>query len=58
MKIYVNQIAKLNGDGSKERPFTTIQQAADIALPGDEVILNTNLDLPLILVKKEKKIYG
>lgn len=39
MKIYVNQNAKLNGDGSKERPFTTIQQAADIAEPGDEVIV-------------------
>ncbi len=30
---------KKRGDGSKERPFLTIQEAADIALPGDEVLV-------------------
>ncbi len=37
--IYVNQKAKRNGDGSKEWPFTTISQAAKIAVAGDEVVV-------------------
>lgn len=39
MKYYVDVNAKPQGDGSKERPFVKIQQAANIALPGDEVIV-------------------
>jgi hypothetical protein len=39
MKYYVDVNAKRGGDGTKEAPFTRIQQAADIALPGDEVIV-------------------
>lgn len=38
MIYYVNAAAK-NGDGSKEHPFTRIQQAADAAMPGDEVLV-------------------
>ena len=37
MKLYVNANAAANGDGTKERPFQTIQAAADIASAGDEV---------------------
>ena len=36
---YVDQNAAAGGDGSKERPFKRIQEAADIAMPGDEVIV-------------------
>jgi hypothetical protein len=36
---YVDASASVNGDGSKESPFKTIQAAADIAQPGDEVIV-------------------
>ncbi len=39
MQIYVDQASKANGDGSKERPFKTISEAAKIAKPGDEVIV-------------------
>ncbi len=39
MKYYVNQNAKPNGNGSKDKPYLRIGQAADIAMPGDEVIV-------------------
>ncbi len=39
MKYFVDCKAKLHGDGSKEKPFRRIQEAANIALPGDEVIV-------------------
>ena len=31
------------GDGSAERPFRTISQAADLAMPGDEIIVGPGL---------------
>lgn len=39
MIYYIDCNAKLHGDGSKEKPFRKIQEAANIALPGDEVIV-------------------
>lgn len=39
MKYYVSANAKQDGDGTKEKPFVTIQAAAQIAQPGDEVIV-------------------
>ncbi len=39
MKIYVNCAAGLEGNGSLEAPFKHINDAAKIALPGDEVIV-------------------
>ncbi|MCR5507493.1 MAG: right-handed parallel beta-helix repeat-containing protein [Lachnospiraceae bacterium] len=39
MQYYVNQNAKINGDGSKDKPFKTISDAALVAMPGDEVIV-------------------
>ncbi|MDY3773313.1 MAG: DUF1565 domain-containing protein, partial [Candidatus Faecousia sp.] len=39
MIYYVNCNAQPAGDGSKERPFRRIQQAALVALPGDEVLV-------------------
>ena len=39
MVYYVNVAAAVGGDGSKARPFTRIQQAADVAAPGDEVLV-------------------
>ena len=39
MKIYVNVSANEAGTGSLERPFKTIQEAADLAKPGDEVLV-------------------
>lgn len=39
MKYYVNVNAAQNGDGSKEKPFRQIQEAADKAVAGDEVIV-------------------
>ena len=40
MQIFVDQAAKAWGDGSKERPFKTISEAAAIARPGDEVLVS------------------
>lgn len=39
MTIYVDGNSPFPGDGSRERPFQTIQQAADVARPGDEVLV-------------------
>ena len=39
MQIYVNQKARCDGDGTKERPFKRINDAARIAMPGDEVLV-------------------
>ena len=39
MIYYVDSKAENGGDGSRERPFYKIQQAADIAMPGDEVVV-------------------
>lgn len=39
MIYYVNAGAKAGGDGSREHPFMRIQQAANVAQPGDEVLV-------------------
>lgn len=39
MKIYVNQRAVSGGNGTKEHPFSRINEAAAIAQPGDEVLV-------------------
>ena len=39
MKFYVNAAAARSGNGSAEYPFRTIQEAANIAKPGDEVLV-------------------
>ncbi|MCQ2422666.1 MAG: right-handed parallel beta-helix repeat-containing protein [Lachnospiraceae bacterium] len=39
MLYYVNQAAACEGDGSKNRPFKRISDAARVAMPGDEVIV-------------------
>lgn len=39
MKYYVAVTGKRNGNGSKENPFCKIGDAADIALPGDEIVV-------------------
>lgn len=39
MILYVNGSSAVPGDGSKEHPYQRIQQAAERALPGDEVLV-------------------
>ena len=39
MIYYVNIQASREGDGSRERPFRFINEAAKVAMPGDEVIV-------------------
>lgn len=39
MKIYVNANCARGGNGSKESPFKAINDAAKIAMPGDEIIV-------------------
>ncbi len=39
MQYYVNAQTRRSGDGTKERPFKTISEAAALAKPGDEVLV-------------------
>ena len=39
MQIYVDANATLSGNGTKEKPFRQINEAAKIAKPGDEVLV-------------------
>ena len=39
MTIYVDANAAFDGNGTKERPFKRINEAAKIAMPGDEIIV-------------------
>ena len=39
MRIYVDINAERDGDGSQSRPFRHIDDAARIAMPGDEVLV-------------------
>lgn len=43
MKIYVSAQAWRDGNGTKERPFKHIQDAASIAQPGDEVLVGPGI---------------
>lgn len=36
---YVDQAARMTGDGSKDRPFRHINDAAKLAMPGDAVLV-------------------
>ena len=38
MNYYVSALVRQTGDGSKDRPFRTINEAAQIARAGDEVL--------------------
>ena len=40
MTIYVNGKVDITGDGSKNKPFQTIQEAAEVAQPGDQVLVS------------------
>ncbi|MCF0142402.1 MAG: hypothetical protein HUJ75_03385, partial [Parasporobacterium sp.] len=39
MKYYVNEKATAGGNGTEEKPFLSINEAAQIAKPGDEVLV-------------------
>ncbi len=39
MFYYVSQKNAGPGDGSRENPFRTIGQAADVAMPGDTIVI-------------------
>ena len=39
MKYYVSASSPINGDGSVDSPFQKIQEAAQVAKPGDEVLV-------------------
>lgn len=43
MKYYVSQKNNNKGDGSEQNPFKTINQAAEIAVAGDEVIVSDGI---------------
>ena len=43
MKIYVDAQAGRKGDGTKKLPYQTIQEAADVAVAGDEVLVMPGL---------------
>lgn len=39
MKYHVNALAKRSGQGTYEHPFQSIQEAANLAKPGDEILV-------------------
>lgn len=39
MQYHVNNNVEISGDGSREKPFKTISEAAQIAIAGDEVLV-------------------
>ena len=43
MEYYVSQAAETSGDGSCEKPFQSIGQAAQLAQAGDEVIISDGI---------------
>ena len=43
MKIYVDASARCDGDGSEFRPFKRINEAAKIAVAGDEVLVKPGI---------------
>lgn len=43
MKYYISGDAEISGDGSKQKPFKTIQEAADIVSAGDQVIISPGI---------------
>ena len=43
MIYYVDANAKRTGDGSKEKPFKKIGEAAALAMPGDEVVVRPGI---------------
>lgn len=47
-EIHVRSGAHPNGDGSSAHPFPRIQQAADIALPGDRIIVHDGVYRELV----------
>ncbi len=53
MIYYVDAKAARPGDGSREKPFTAIRQAASIARPGDEVLV-----LPGVYRESVSPVYG
>ena len=53
MIYYVDAKAACPGEGSREKPFTAIQQAASIARPGDEVLV-----LPGVYRESVSPVYG
>ena len=48
MKIYVNVNAARGGNGSKESPFKAINDAAKLAVAGDEIIVAPDI-LPITI---------
>ena len=38
-EIFVDAAAKTSGDGSAQAPFRTVQEAANLAMPGDTVTI-------------------
>ena len=43
MKIYVDASARCDGNGSEFRPFKRINEAAKIAVAGDEVLVKPGI---------------
>ena len=59
MKYYVSAAVERTGDGTKQSPFKTIQEAAKIAKPGDEVIVAPGIsERPSILRMRARRTQG
>ena len=53
--LHVDSNAKTSGDGSQTKPFTTIQAAANIAKPGDIVLVHPGIYPECVKVKNSGK---
>ena len=46
MKLFVDAKSSKQGDGSRENPFKCINDAAKVAVPGDEILVLPGIPLP------------
>ena len=58
MKIYVDASARCDGDGSEFRPFKRINEAAKIAVAGDEVLVKPGIYSLMIITHIQHRFMG
>ena len=49
---FVDAAAKMTGDGTEERPFLTIQEAADLAEAGDRIRIHAGIYRECVMPKR------